>query len=175
MPLRKLSLTSSTPFRKRGTQVRIARLALLPMLVLQLIACERSAKPESIVSMFFEAINDKDVNAMLRCVDPRQERMFRASFRVIEKLTGFPIENVLDMLPGLAQLIAPGQLDDFRFTNVRVLESRVTDREAHVTVTANYEQTVGGSRRSSPEMLAFYLRRFDKEGWRILGVQSRVR
>jgi hypothetical protein len=147
--------------------------AVLFAAVLSLLGgCDSGPPPERVVQTFLTAANERDVSAMLRCVDPQQERMFRASFQVVEKLTRIPVENILDMMPGLMQLLPVQQSGGFRFSNVRIVEKRVVEGEATVTVALTVEETVRGVARSSLQTLEFRLRRFDAEGWRIIGTRE---
>src|SRR5690606_33688612 len=102
-----------------------ARALLLLVAVQGISACASGPRPENTVTRFLHAFNDKDMNVMLTCVDPRQERLFRGTFHLIERFTGFPVEDVLDVVPGLAQLVPQQQMDDVRFSDVRFVDRRV--------------------------------------------------
>jgi hypothetical protein len=148
------------------------RVAVLCSALLLLGGCEPRSSPESVVTTFISAINDKDVNRMLDCVDPRQERLFRATFQIVERLTGIPVASLLDILPGLAQLLPPGQVDDFRFSDSRIVDKQVSGTDAHVTVSLDYVQISRGTSTRTRETVQFVLRNFDEAGWRIVGMRG---
>jgi hypothetical protein len=147
------------------------RLSFLSLMVVLHASCEIGTPPGRVVRNFLYAANDKDVNAMLRCVDPRMERLFHGAFRIVETVSGVPVKTMLDILPGLAMIVPAGQLDELRFTKVKIVQENRTGRDAAVTVSLNYEQTVRGVRTSSVQTVQFRLRRFENEGWRITGAR----
>lgn len=118
------------------------------------------------------AVNDKDVNTLLACVDPRQERLFRSTFRLVEKFTGggVPIEDLLEMVPGLYQRLGQHLQEDLLFDRINVGRSLVSGDEADVPVTWEAVQRSGSRKARSTQSFVFRLRRFE-EGWRITGIR----
>jgi hypothetical protein len=125
------------------------------------------------VKRFLRAINDKDLNLLLTCVDAKQERMFRASLRLIEKFTGgrLPVDDLLELVPGLYQLLQDRASEDINVRVVRVGKGRVTGEAAEVPATLIVSTTSRGLENAQEHILRFMLRRF-KEGWRIVGIQK---
>jgi len=111
---------------------------------------------------------------MLGCVDPKQERMFRASFRIVEKVTGgrLPLEDLLEMVPGLLQLFQDKLGEDFGFRDVQVRRGTVKGEESEVLVVLTLWQRSRGSEKADRRVLWFALRQFDDVGWRITGIRS---
>jgi len=149
-----------------------ARALLLLVAVQGISACASGPRPENTVTRFLHAFNDKDMNVMLTCVDPRQERLFRGTFHLIERFTGFPVEDVLDVVPGLAQLVPQQQMDDVRFSDVRFVDRRVEAGEAEVTVSMTVEERRHGISSSTPATVRFSLQYFEEDGWRIVGADA---
>ena len=137
-------------------------------------ACSRTPRPDDTVTRFLRAANEKDVNGMLGCVDPKQERMFRASFRIVEKVTGglLPVEDLLEMVPGLLGLFQNQLGEDFSFRDVQVRRGTVKGEGSEVMVVLTLWQRSRGSEKTDRRVLWFALRRFDDVGWRITGIRS---
>jgi hypothetical protein len=135
------------------------------------IACGPSHAPENVVMRFFRAVNDKDINRLLQCVDPRQERMYRATFRIIERATGVPLHDLLEVVPGLAQIFGDQMAEDIRFSEIRVLSREVSRDTATVRVSLRSTYRSGRESRTQRESMEFVLERFDKAGWRITHVR----
>lgn len=146
---------------------------LLIAVVLAMPACANSARPEATVRRFIQAFNDKDLNNLLACVDPQQERMFRASFRLVDRFTGglLPLEDLLELVPGLYQVFQGRLSSDFRLRDIRVYKAKISGDEAEVTVLLTASMQSGRVQKDERQQLRFILRQFD-EGWRIVSVQQ---
>jgi hypothetical protein len=138
------------------------------------VGCAIAPRPEATVKHFLQAFNDKDLNTLLTCVDPKQERMFRASLRLIEKLTGgrLPVEDLLELVPGMYQMLQSQVSEDVNFSDVRVGRGRVSGEDSEVPVSLTVLTRSRGLQKIQQQELRFVLRRFD-EGWRIVGVQNK--
>jgi hypothetical protein len=174
------SSQSCALLRSEPVQVRPARPAarwqrtvMAVLLLFALVGCRTSPGPEPVVERFLRAFNDKDVNVLLACVDPRQERLFRASFRIVEKLTGgwFPVEDVLELVPGLYQAFQKDLSEDFSLRDVQVYRATINGEEAQVPVILTASARSRGVVKDARQRMQFRLRRFD-EGWRIVGIQQ---
>jgi hypothetical protein len=115
-------------------------------------------------------MNEKDVNRLLSCVEPRQERMLRATFRLIEKATGIPIDDVLELLPGLHQAFGDQVSEDFRFAQIRVRSRDVSGTTARLRVSVRSTYRSGGVVSTQDEEFEFALENFEEAGWRIVAV-----
>jgi hypothetical protein len=128
--------------------------------------------PEAVVDAFVQAVNDKDINRMLECIDPRQERVVRLGFRLVGALTGIPVEAVIDAIPGLAQLLPAGAAPELRLSNFSIIERQVHGDQARITASLTHTY-IGGPRRTQndPVTVHFHLRRFEEKGWRIVAMR----
>lgn len=124
--------------------------------------------PEPVVERFLRAINGKDLNVMLTCIDPSQERMFRASFRLVEKFTGgrLPVEDLLELVPGLYQILQDKLANDFVISSFQVYRAKINGAEAEVPVILTASTRYGSVRKDEQQRLHFTLHEFE-EGWRI--------
>jgi hypothetical protein len=148
---------------------RIVLVACLLSLVLA--ACSGGNRgPDRTIRRFFRGLNEKDVNQVLSCVDPRQERFLRATFRVVEKATGLPVDDILEMLPGLHQAFGQHLREDFRFANIRVRTREIDGDTARVTVSVKSSYRSGSLVTTRVEHFDFALEKFEKVGWRIVSV-----
>ncbi|HEX2122767.1 MAG TPA: hypothetical protein VHL59_14110 [Thermoanaerobaculia bacterium] len=146
-------------------------IAVAGLMVFLFAACGGGNRgPDRTVRRFFSALNDRDVNQMLSCVDPRQERLLRATFRLVEKATGLPVDEILEMLPGLHQAFGSHMREDFRFTNVRVRSRDVSRDSARLTVSVKSSYRTGGLVTTRLEHFEFMLEKFEEAGWRIVSV-----
>lgn len=147
------------------------RRALFGSLLLLVLACGGADRgPDRIVRRFFRALNDRDVNQVLSCVDPRQERLLRATFRLVEKATGLPVDDILEMLPGLHQAFGDQIREDFRFTNIRIHSRSVAGNTARLVVSVKSSYRSGTFVTERLEHFEFTLEKFDEAGWRIVAV-----
>lgn len=144
---------------------------------LGLWSCQPASGPDRTVRKFVKAMNDKDVNVLLTCVDPKQERMFRAAFRIAEKISGyrFPVEDLLEILPGLNQLLGDQLQEDFSFSEMRILARSVSGGTARLTASVTSVIKSQGTRRSQTDNIEFVLRQFEEEGWRIVEIRPATR
>jgi hypothetical protein len=158
----------------RKSPGRLAQPALLIWLMTAL-ACSGGSKPRRTVERFLQAFNDKDVNALLTCIDPKQERLFRASFRIIEKVTGgrLPLEDIFEAIPVLYQQFQGMLPQDLRFTDISLGDAQVGGDDAQINVTMTLVARAEGSEMIHKQTMVFSLRRFEEEGWRITGVQPK--
>jgi hypothetical protein len=149
---------------------RIGTVCLATMLLL-LQACSGEQGPELVVERFIQTVNDRDLNNMLSCVDPKQERMLRVSFRLVERLTGggLPVEDLLELLPGLYQLLRKDLDGDVILQDVQVYKARISGDESEVPVMLTASVRSTGKRKNEEVRLRFKLHRFE-EGWRIVDI-----
>jgi hypothetical protein len=144
----------------------------LPLLLLVLLGCGGGRGPDRTVRRFFRAMNDKDVSQLLSCIDPRQERMMRAAFRLVEKATGFPIDDFFELLPGLQQAFGDQLREDFRFSQLRIRSREITGTTARVLVSVKSTYRSGSLRSTRTEELEFSLEEFEDAGWRIISIRT---
>jgi hypothetical protein len=156
------------------TASRSLLLSLLVVHVCLFTACQSERRPESIVERFLQAVNDKDFDAVLACVAPQQERMFHATFRIVEKITGgkLPLDDLLQLLPGLYQIFQDRLPDDFSVRDVRVYRAKLEGGEAEVPVILTAVTRHSGVSGKAKQTVSFHLRQFE-EGWRIVGVAQK--
>ena|SRR5437879_1971964 len=100
--------------------------------------------------------------------------MLRASLRLIERLTGgrLPVEDLLELVPGMYQMLQSRVSEDINFRDVHVGKGRVSGGEANVPVSLTVSTKSRGLENTQQQNLRFALRRFDG-GWRIVGIQNK--
>ena len=157
-----------------GVVMRLVFLCILVACSITISGCRSVPRPEVTVRSFVRAFNEKDFNVLLTCIDPKQERLFRASFRLVEKFTGgrLPVDEVLELIPGMYQMLQSQMPEDLNFEDARFGGSRVHGGEAVVPVSLMVVAKSRGVNETHPQELAFLLHRFD-EGWRIVGIQHK--
>jgi hypothetical protein len=98
--------------------------------------------------------------------------MFRASFRLVEKFTGgkLPVEDLLDLLPGLYQIFQDKLATDFSFRNVQVYRAKANGGNIDVPVILTASTRNGSTQQDQVQRVRFVLHQFE-EGWRIVGIQ----
>ena len=132
---------------------------------------KQQSRPEPVVERVLQALNDKDVKVILACIDPRQERMFQASFRLVEKFTGgkLPVEDLLELVPGLYQILQDKLATDFSFRNVQVYRAKTNGADTEVPVQLTSSTRTAAAQQDQVQRVVFVLREFE-EGWRIVGI-----
>jgi hypothetical protein len=148
---------------------------MMTAIVVITAGCGSNRGPERTVRRFFRAMNEKDVNKLLACVDPRQERLFKATFRVLERATGFPLNDFFEMIPGLHQSFGSGTADDVHFSHMRIRSRKITGLTARVVVSVKAtSRSRTGTSATSVQEIEFLLENFEEAGWRITGLQERI-
>ena len=148
--------------------------ALSLTFVLVVAGCKADRRgPEPVVERFIRSINDKDLNVLLTCVDPRQERLFRASFRIVERFTGgrLPVTDLLELVPGLYQIFQNNLDSDYHIRDFQVYRANINGEKAEVPVRFTTSVRNAGNVTDEPVRLRFRLERFE-EGWRIVGINN---
>lgn len=150
-----------------------SRAALLLLVAFIAGSCRSGSGPAIVVERFLRALDERDLNVMLTCVDPRQERMARASVRLLERFSGgwLPVDDLLEMIPGLYQVFKDRIAEDVSLRDVRVGRGTVQRDRAEVPVSLTLEIRSRGQLTAQPQRIRFLLRQFD-EGWRIVGIEA---
>lgn len=127
-------------------------------------------KPLDVVYKFFNALNEKDINTAMTCVDPKYEKMYNATSNILESFIGVSIRDVADLFPALLEFAKyeSGDTSDIRFEIKRVVSEDIAGDRATVVIDVEVQdetgQTVDGG------LGTVYLQKFN-EGWRIVDLE----
>lgn len=160
----KMSFGRSRPLRSLVALAVVALLLTTPGCLPQ--------HPADTVVKCFEALDEKDFDAVIDCLDPSVRRQFDAMSNIASNfLGGVQMKDILALSPTLFSFMkgASGSPADYRVEVVDVLEERVDGDRAVVVVRIRTVETDEDGRRVSREENAqAILKHFDDAGWRIV-------
>lgn len=122
-------------------------------------------KPIDTVNKFIQAINEKDINTAMSCMDPKSEKVYKASSKILSGVIGFELTDLAALFPGLLQI--SGCPVDLQMNITEVVSQDITGNDATVVVRIRALETDGDGNQSVDGGLSkFQLHKFN-EGWRI--------
>jgi limonene-1,2-epoxide hydrolase len=132
-----------------------------------------AAKPIDTVEKFFKAFNEKDFNTAITCMDPKYEKLYKATDNIVSSLAfGIRMSDIMDLVPFAFQFQGEANNDqtDFEFSIKKVLSQDINGDNAVITAIFEVENTDRSGRKSidSGED-KIYLKKFN-EGWRIVEI-----
>ncbi|MDD3894534.1 MAG: hypothetical protein PHU36_05880 [Syntrophomonadaceae bacterium] len=122
-------------------------------------------EPVDIVNKFVQAINEKDVNAAISCMDPTTEKTYTAASSILSGVIGVEITDVMDLLPGLLEM--SGSPVDLQMEITDVVSQFISGNDATVVVNIKALATdENGIQTPEGGQSSFRLHKFN-DGWRI--------
>ncbi|MEQ8175833.1 MAG: zinc-ribbon domain-containing protein [Syntrophomonadaceae bacterium] len=132
-------------------------------------------QPRNVVYKFYAAWNEKDVEAMLACVDPKYEAMYNVGDKVVggvvKEFTGVDIglKDISSLLPFMYDFSKNNSNKVVDKVTVERIESEViTGDEATVKATFSSQNSAGQKLHEGIGII--YLKKFN-EGWRIVDIK----
>lgn len=126
-------------------------------------------KPNDVVYSLIESINEKDISASMECIDPKYQRLYTTTNKLLDKFIGFSIDDLSNIFPFLFEMAyADGAVEDVRFQIVKVTNETITGNTAVVEVLMETRDRYG--KRIDGGTSYFYLQKFNV-GWRIVDMQ----
>lgn len=130
--------------------------------------------PADTVEKFIDAVNEKDLNTAMECVDPMYEKAYKGASGIIGGLVGVEVVDLADMFPALFAFSSEltGDKTDYAMEVVRVESENVSGDTAEVVVVIAASRTDSAGRQveNLEERSLFYLEKFS-EGWRIVDIE----
>jgi ketosteroid isomerase-like protein len=128
-----------------------------------------SNRPISTVEKFVAAINEKDINKAMKYMDPKYEKLYKSSSKLLSGILGTPeLTDMADLLPGLLEI--EGVKTDLHLTIDNVLIQDINGDKATIKILLKAKQTdENGNVTYDSGETVFILKKFS-EGWRILTV-----
>lgn len=122
-------------------------------------------EPVDIVNKFVQAVNEKDVNTAISCLDPTTEKTYTAASSILSGFIGVEIADVMDLLPGLLEM--SGCPVDLQMEITEVVSQDIEGDNATVVVNIKALATdENGDQTSDGGNSVFRLHKFN-DGWRI--------
>lgn len=131
-------------------------------------------KPSDTVEKFVQAFNDKDLNKLISCFDPKIEKAYNATSNILSNfLFGINLRDLADLFPVLYESLklASGDATDVKMKIVNIKSEEIFGNDA--TVVAEIELITYDQKGLSSKdkcNFRFSLKKFD-EGWRIINTE----
>lgn len=127
-------------------------------------------KPHDVVYKFFNALNEKDFNTAITCLDPKYEKMYNATSNILQSFIGISLKDVADLFPALFEFAQyeSGDTSDVRFEVKDIVSEEISGDKATVVVNLEVKDETGKVVDGGNG--AIYLQQFN-DGWRIIDME----
>jgi hypothetical protein len=121
--------------------------------------------PIDVVHKFINAVNEKDINMAMECMDPTYERAYGAASNLAGEFLGVSLTDAADLLPAFMEF--SGSPVDMQVREGAVIEEQASGDSAVIVMELIGEMTdENGATTEETGEQTFYLEKFE-EGWRI--------
>ncbi len=129
-------------------------------------------KPVDVVEKFIRAVNEKDINTAVTCLDPKYEKAYNSTNNILGAFIGVSIKDVADLLPMFFDFAKSkdSSVQDLYIKLVRVVSEETTDNTAKIAVALEASDGPKG-RLLGSGINVFYLSKFNS-GWRIVDIKD---
>lgn len=126
-------------------------------------------KPSDTVEKFIQAINEKDVDTAMSCMDPAYEKTYQAGSSLLSGLLGVEISDLAELIPGMVEIMhASGDSTDLKMEVIGIVSEDVSGNDAIVIVKIRGTSTdSSGHEKTEEGNSTFKLQKFN-DGWRIV-------
>ncbi|MFA6001073.1 MAG: hypothetical protein WC828_03055 [Thermoleophilia bacterium] len=160
-----------------GVVGRIFQAKFLAFLVVALVASVSiyhfvlaEPKPVDTVNKFVNAVNEKDINTAVSCLDPKYEKAYNATSGIIGGLTGVELTDIADLFPALISI--SGTKADLQMKIVNVESETVQGEYTMLKTQVEARGTDENGRVTSEQgPVTFKMKKFN-DGWRIVDMIS---
>lgn len=127
-------------------------------------------KPEDVVNKFIQAFNERDLNTAVTCFDPKYERAYNLTNKILNSVVGFNISDFSDALPFMLEYV---KAEDENYTDIYLDITDIVSKQingdkatilASIKATNEYGKVIDGGNSY------FYLKKFNA-GWRIIDMK----
>ena len=141
-------------------------------------------KPVAIVKKLFDAINNKDINGLVECLDPKTEKMYNVANNVAGALLGKVIgininpKDILDFLPSIWPELAQQEANksgndsdrvDTKYYFKGVASRQNVEDKLELIIRVDVETIYrNGQKETISQKIPVYLRKYPNIGWRIV-------
>ncbi|NHM27193.1 hypothetical protein G7K71_09385 [Desulfofundulus sp. TPOSR] len=130
-----------------------------------------ATSPVDTVTKFVNALNERDYNAAIECLDPKISKAFKATSNILSHFIGINITDILELFPALYEMTKPYG-GDIKINVKEVVFEESRGDNARVKINAEIiDIDEAGNARTEQWAPTFYLKKFE-EGWRIAGIQD---
>lgn len=131
-------------------------------------------QPKDVVNKFVNAINGKNINDAISCMDPKYELMYKGLSGALSGLTGgVQVSDLADLVPGMFDMFnqyGGGAMNySLKIINVESEDISGDSATIRVNLEAKVTDTSGQSQVNDGEAV-FTLQKFS-QGWRIVNFQ----
>ncbi|MBP8707200.1 MAG: hypothetical protein KBH94_00575 [Caldisericia bacterium] len=157
-------------------------IALILVLSISLVGCfyfSPQPKPIDTVVTFFDSINNKDINTAVSCLEPKYQRLFNLTNKIIGAITGVNLSDILDLAPFLSFLADyfPEIKEDpelpiwVKFEIIEVITQSIDGKEATIIVKVRGSEVnfiTEEILNSEIAIVSFNLKNYSNDGWKIV-------
>lgn len=168
-----INLTVNIPNEKKYSKNSFKTIALAACIII--LSCFLykmfiSDKPVNVVEKFITAMNDSDVNEAVTYLDPKYERLYKASSKLISNILGMPnISDIAEVLPGFMEL--SGGKENSEIIIEKVLSQTIEGNSATVNVLLKFkEKDNNGNTKFKTDAGTFILKKINGK-WKIENIQ----
>jgi len=132
------------------------------------------AKPMDTVEKFVNAVNEKDINTMVECLDPKYEKAYKATSNIFSNfIGGVKITDVVDLFPAIYEIAKTesGDQTDMRMAVKKVISEKREGDRADIKLVIEVEKTDKAGKITTEQGIGyFYLKKYN-DGWRIIDLK----
>lgn len=122
----------------------------------------------NVIYTFAEKINEKDINGVIHCLDPKQERLLNATSSILSTFIEVKLTDVIDVFPFLLDIA--GYEGDLQINILKITSNERSGNEAVVKCIVEITSKDDNGNTSVEDGNAeFKLKRFGGE-WRIMDI-----
>lgn len=131
-------------------------------------------QPVAVVNKFANALNEKDINTLVTCVDPKVELAYKGMDSILSKFTyGIKFSDMANLFPALYQIMGAENNDqtDYKIVILKIISKNIKGSSATVSAEMEFQTTdSAGHVKTESGPGTFYLNRFNS-GWRIVDLK----
>lgn len=163
----------SKPIKKRTSNK--TKVVVIPLALIIIISSVFfynmfiSSQPVNIVKKFVSALNDKDINKIVTCIDPKQEKVYKATSSILKTFIKVDLQDIADLVPAFYDYSkAYGNYADLHIEILDIVSSSTSGSKSTVVLNVKITSIDQDNRKTTETGESiFYLKKFD-EGWRIV-------
>lgn len=137
------------------------------------VAVTDPAGPTGITQKFVRAVDEKDLNTAMSCLDPKYDMAYQGSSNIFGDIVGVELSDLADLFPALFSISGSvtGDKTDYSMKIVNIASENMQGESATVVALVDVsEADAAGKLSSSRENATFHLKKFN-DGWRIVDVK----
>lgn len=126
-------------------------------------------KPVNVVYKLVNGINEKDIQSIVECLDPKQEMTYKGVSAIISKVIGYDMSDIVNLVPFLFDIMSnQGHYSNLHVNIIEITSEEINGNNAVITAFVELEITDKDNNiRKETGTEVFHLKKFSK-GWRVV-------